>query len=551
LWGDTVAPPLPGAAQLPPGVEPPLRGPNNYIPAYAKHAPPTIAHGKVLIATANTDSTGMGELQIYGLGSTHLPQTAVATVDDIAVTPPPGASGTGALPLAAAPGTSGSFTVTLDPQPTFASWAGTCTQRWDGVWTHASALAGDFNGDGWTDIALTGAANFTQLKLALSAGNGSFTVQQWPPSNADFNGWATSTTATMIVGHFGNGDALGGKDGYADIALVGDPGFCTIPVAFGRPATGGFKVTNLSAAAFTGGCTPITGGWAAVAGARLGGDFDGDGLTDIALLPVVGSAWHTIPIAFSLGDGSFSVTNREVGGPAPYDTTVPLWPNPGAPYSQFALWATTLDAGNHPIAKLVGDFNGDGRSDIALVGGAGWYTVPVAFSSGDGSFRITNRCAAPSPSCTADTTIDFAGLASHVARADRRLIGDFNGDGRSDLAVVDPGNPGNPITVAFSNGDGSFRLTQRATGLTAFAAALGQGATPVVGDFDHDGAADIALVGGSGSASIPVALSNGDGSFRPASSSGANLAAFQTAAAATGTCNGVSYPATVLRGNVR
>jgi hypothetical protein len=552
LWGDTSAPPIPSAAPQPPGVEPPARSPNNFIPGYAKHAPPTIAHGKVLIATANTDSDGNAELRIYGLGSTHGPQTATPVVDAIAVTPPPGATGVTQLPLAAATTPAGSFNVTLDPQGTFATWAATCTQRWDGVWTHASALVGDFNGDGWADIALTGAANFTLLKMALSSGNGSFTVQQWAPDNSSFNGWATSTTATMIVGNFGDGNAIGGKDAYADIALVGDPGFCTIPVAFGRPATGGFKVTNLSAGQFTGGCSPITGGWAAVAGARLAGDFDGDGLTDIALMPVAGSGWHTIPIAFSLGDGTFSVTNREVGGAAPFDTALPLWPNTGAPYSQFAMWATSLDVNNKPVSALVGDFNGDGRSDIALVGGSGWYTVPVAFSSGDGSFRVTNRCAAPSANCTADSVIDFAGTASRVPRAELRVIGDFNGDGRTDLAVLDASNSASPITVAFSNGDGSFRFTQRAAGLSSFAGWLSLGARPVVGDFDHDGAADIALVGVSGWTTIPVALSNGDGTFRLVNAGGApNMGAFETAAASTATCNGVAFPATLLRGRFR
>jgi hypothetical protein len=154
--------------------------------------------------------------------------------------------------------------------------------------------------------------------------------------------------------------------------------------------------------------------------------------------------------------------------------------------------------------------------------------------------------------CTANTVIDFAGIAAAVARADRRLVGDFNGDGRADLAVLDPGNTTSPITVAFSNGDGSFRLTQRATGLSSFAGWLGQGATPIVGDFDHDGSADIALVGVSGWVTIPVALSNGDGTFRLVNAAGApNMGAFQTAAASTATCNGVPFAATVLRGNFR
>ena len=55
----------------------------------------------------------------------------------------------------------------------------------------------------------------------------------------------------------------------------------------------------------------------------------------------------------------------------------------------FSIWAT-----NPGVQAVGGDFDGDGRNDIALTGGnAGgslWKTVPVAFSKGDGSFRVTN-----------------------------------------------------------------------------------------------------------------------------------------------------------------
>jgi hypothetical protein len=36
---------------------------------------------------------------------------------------------------------------------------------------------------------------------------------------------------------------------------------------------------------------------------------------------------------------------------------------------------------------VAGDFNGDGFSDIALVGAPGWTRIPVALSLGDGYFN--------------------------------------------------------------------------------------------------------------------------------------------------------------------
>ena len=95
-------------------------------------------------------------------------------------------------------------------------------------------------------------------------------------------------------------------------------------------------------------------GWAATANAKpVIGDFDGDGLADVALTGA--SGWATLPVAFSNGDGTFNVTNQ--------------------PIVEFAGWAATTNA-----KPLVGDFNGDGKTDVALTGPSGWATMPVAFS---------------------------------------------------------------------------------------------------------------------------------------------------------------------------
>jgi len=246
------------------------------------------------------------------------------------------------------------------------------------------------------------------------------------------------------------------------IALTGASGWSTIPEAISS-GTGAFTITNGGVGSF--------GGWSATAcAAKVPGDFNGDGVIDIALTGVPG--WSTIPVATSIGGGNFSVTNSGVGA--------------------FAGWVTTAG-----VKVLVGDFNGDGKDDIALTGGSGWSTIPVATSTGGGNFTITNNSVG-----------DFATLAAGGAVA---VVGDFNGDGKADIALT--GGAGwTTIPVATSTGGGNFIITNNPVGGFATWAAV-PGVKVVVGDFNGDGKDDIALLGGTGWDTIPVASSLGQGKF--------------------------------------
>src|SRR4051794_23830268 len=163
--------------------------------------------------------------------------------------------------------------------------------------------------------------------------------------------------------------------------------------------------------------------------------------------------------------------------------------------SQFANWAAAPG-----VQTVDGDFNGDGFSDVALVGGPGWGTVPIAFANGNGRFdTVSNQVVASFPWWAQ------AGGAKPVA-------GDYNKDGRTDIALV--GGPGwGTVPIAFSNGDGTFHVTNSAVPNIPGWAQV-SGAKPVAGDFNKDGFGDIALVGGSGWGSVPVAFSYGNGTFQ-------------------------------------
>ncbi len=188
----------------------------------------------------------------------------------------------------------------------------------------------------------------------------------------------------------------------------------------------------------------------------------------------------------TLGDGSFNVTNAAV--------------------ANFPVWA-----GDRDVEIVKGDFNGDGRTDMALVRrDAGWASVPVAFSNGNGSFNVTNAGVANFPSWAADSDVEI-------------VSGDFNADGRMDMALVRRDAGWASVPIAFSNGDGSFNVTN--AGVANFPIWAADSDVEIVkGDFNNDGRTDMALVRRDGGwASVPVAFSNGDGSFNVTNAGVANF----------------------------
>jgi hypothetical protein len=333
----------------------------------------------------------------------------------------------------------------------FASWASQPDVR---------PLSGDFDGDGASDLALTGGAGWTSLPVAFSNRDGSFRVVN--PFVGDFAMWATAANAKTLVGDFDH-------DHRSDIALAGGSGWSSIPLATSN-GDGTFRVTNAWVGEF--------GAWAAVPNVDvLAGDFDGDGRTDLALAGGDPSWWHTMPVAFSKKNGAFDISNLDVG-----------------------LFA--VRAGVVGTRKVVGDFDGDGKSDIAVVGSTASGTMPVAFSRGKGRFDVRD-----------------AGIGEFAAWAAvpgvKVLVSDFNGDKRSDIALIggDP-NWWSTVPVAFSKGDGTFTVTNFPAyfdGGNLSALAAHGAATVFAGDANGDGLADITVV--SAGTFVYTGLSRGDGHF--------------------------------------
>jgi hypothetical protein len=142
----------------------------------------------------------------------------------------------------------------------------------------------------------------------------------------------------------------------------------------------------------------------------------------------------------------------------------------------------------HQYAMLAADFNGDGRLDLAVSDGNS--NIGTFLGNGDGTFSQ------PEPFGSVDGPNFLA-------------AGDFNGDGKLDLYVGGeyPGyNTPAQFEIYLGNGDGTFQATQPVD-------APGNGGSAGIGDFNGDGFLDLAL--GNGAGSVNIFLGNGDGTFRP------------------------------------
>jgi hypothetical protein len=150
--------------------------------------------------------------------------------------------------------------------------------------------------------------------------------------------------------------------------------------------------------------------------------------------------------------------------------------------------ARMLVAGGNPNYVAVGDFNHDGKLDIAIanepnpninpptVPGPAPNSISILLGNGDGTFK---------PSIDTPT---LGALALAAA--------DFNGDGKLDLVVAT--DQSLPVQILLGNGDGTFTVSN--TPLAGWSGPV------ITGDFNHDGKQDF-LAGGF------QVLGNGDGTF--------------------------------------
>ena len=159
-------------------------------------------------------------------------------------------------------------------------------------------------------------------------------------------------------------------------------------------------------------------------------------------------------------------------------------------FSHFRLFTD----GSQPWAIATGDYNEDGRSDLAVVNYTG-KSLSVMLAGADGSF---------------DSHLDYATELNPITVD----AADLNGDGHLDLVVGSTLNDGlddGSVGVMLGNGDGTFQP------MVSYDA--GANVTSVaVGDFNEDGHLDVVLAY---SVVVPAGswvstyLGNGDGTLQP------------------------------------
>ena len=309
-----------------------------------------------------------------------------------------------------------------------------------------TVAVGSLRSNGILDLVVANASGGSSGGVSVLLGNGDGTFQ--PAVN-----YATNLQCySVALGDF-NGD------GIPDLAITKNSPNNTTPGSVSI-LLGNGDGTFQAPVSYTLGQNP---NWVAV------GSLRGNGILDLVVVnedQIANSGY--VSILLGNGDGTFQPAVNYAAGPA-------------------------------PVGVALSDFTGTGKLDVVVANYANQSAVSVLMGNGDGTFQplVSHPL----------TSADHGSM--HVA------VGDFNGDGKPDLAVTNQSGGPN-VTVLLGNGDGTFQPpvdysvvpSFEPTGTQYYTETLGV----AVGDFNGDGKLDLAV--GTYSNAVCVLMGNGDGTFQ-------------------------------------
>lgn len=372
----------------------------------------------------------------------------------------------------------------------------------------SSIATRDLNNDGKPDLVLALSVNMAVL---INNGDGTFGA----PTILSVGGTSPATIVTadfnndgeydLAVGHntgvsvrFGNGDGTFGNpanlsvglgptflaaedlngDGSADLAVSSYSGIA-VAVLF-NDGSGSFKIAPR---------------FSSNSDARsvVAKDFNNDGRTDLAVANVNGNS-----VSVHLGDGFGGFgTARVFSVGAPPSTNISNSPISltaadlnndnkldlitanftggglsiltGDGTGNFVSQKVAIPGGGSPHFVATGDFNLDGKADVALTRSGHFSSVTILFGNGSGLFS---------------SQIDFA---TSVVSSQALTVGDLNADGKPDLVVGS--NPGSEFSVLLNDGAGGFN----APTLYTLNTNTGWSSIATIGDFTGDGKVDLVV----------------------------------------------------------